>query len=303
VAGWVADHRRPLCVSSPDDTQVPRSGRDHYRTGTFLSVPLARGAELLGVLNVTDPVSGRPFQIEDCHLLLELAEAIAHAWHAALASDAQQAGVAVSAGALRTVLEHVRKSRKRAPGSVRLTQEVAREFGLDPAETAMIAFAAAVHDVGMIFVDREILRGSTPLSVEQRALMQQHVALGDEVLERLETMGAGTYDRLEIMSAVREIVLCHHEWWDGTGYPRGHHGTAIPAGARVLAVVDAFESLTEGRPHRPACTSDEALGQVRALAGKQFDPDAVDALERVLARQSASTPAAADAGAAPEARG
>jgi signal transduction histidine kinase len=300
IAGWVAEHRRPVCVARPEDDPVPRSGRNLYRTGTFLSVPLLRGTELVGVLNVTDPASGRAFQLEDCHLLLELSEAIAHAWHAARVSDQRRAGVAVSAGALRTVLDHVRKSRKRAPESLRLVQTVAREFGLEPGEVALVAFAAAVHDVGMAFVDRGILHGAAPLTAEQRAMVQQHVVLGDEVLARLETMGADSYQRLDVLSAVREIALCHHEWWDGTGYPRALHGTGIPAGARVLAVVDAYESLTEGRPHRPACSQDETLREIAALAGKQFDPDAVHALERALAWPSAGTPARSAA--TPEAR-
>jgi len=300
ISGWVAEHRRPVCAAGPEDDPVPRSGRDGYRTGTFLSVPLLRGSELVGVLNVTEPVTGRPFQIEDCHLLLELSEAIANAWHAARVSDERRAGVVGSAGALRTVLEHVRRTRKRAPESMRLVQAVAREFGLQPGEIALVAFAAAVHDVGMAFVDRGILHGAAPLTPEQRALVQQHVVLGDEVLARLETMGADSYERLDVLSAVREIVLCHHEWWDGTGYPRGLHGTGIPAGARVLAVVDAYESLTEGRPHRPACERDEALREIAGLAGKQFDPDAVDALERALAGFSIGRPVRD--GATPEAR-
>jgi signal transduction histidine kinase/HD-GYP domain-containing protein (c-di-GMP phosphodiesterase class II) len=300
IAGWVAEHRRPVCVAGPEGDPVPRSGRSLYRTGTYLSVPLLRASELVGVLNVTEPANGRSFQLEDCHLLLELSEAIAHAWHAARASDERRAGVAVSAGALRTVLEHVRRTRKHAPESLHLVQTVAREFGLQPGEVALVAFAAAVHDVGMAFVDRAILHGAAPLTPEQRALVQQHVVLGDEVLARLETMGADSFERLDVLSAVREIVLCHHEWWDGTGYPRALRGTSIPAGARVLAVVDAYESLTEGRPHRPARMQEEALREIAALAGKQFDPDAVDALERALNRDSAGTPARSSA--TPEAR-
>jgi HD-GYP domain-containing protein (c-di-GMP phosphodiesterase class II) len=101
--------------------------------------------------------------------------------------------------------------------------------------------------------------------------MQRHVELGAELL-----------DRIEAMSAVREIVLSHHEWWDGTGYPRGLRGEEIPIGARVLAVVDAFESMTLGRAHRPAMSREAAIDEITGLRGTQFDPDVVDALERIL---------------------
>ena len=81
---------------------------------------------------------------------------------------------------------------------------------------------------------------------------------------------------------MREIVLSHHEWWDGTGYPRALRGDEIPIGARILAVVDAWESMTVGRPHRPARREDDARLELGRLAGRQFEPRVVEAFERVL---------------------
>jgi HD-GYP domain-containing protein (c-di-GMP phosphodiesterase class II) len=273
-----------VCATHPDEGPARGSRRDAYRTGTFLSVPLEGNGQLLGVLNVTEPASRRPFQVEDCHLLLELAEAIAHAWRAALGSEARQNGVATTTRALRTVLDHVRQSRRRAPRRVALARSVALEFGLDAAQASIVAFAATVHDVGMTLMDPEVLEQPQPLTAEQRARMRQHIELGDRVLEHLGTMGAEGFDRLQTMQQVREIVMAHHEWWDGSGYPRGLPGTAIPVGGRALAVVDAYESLIMGRPHRPAVSEAQALAALRELRGSQFDPDVVDALERVLAR-------------------
>jgi HD-GYP domain-containing protein (c-di-GMP phosphodiesterase class II) len=94
-------------------------------------------------------------------------------------------------------------------------------------------------------------------------------------------------------------VLSHHEWWDGTGYPRGLKGEEIPVGGRILAVVDAFESMTVGRPHRPPLARYEAIQELFRLKGRQFDPDVVDAFERALSQverqHAAGAPAAADA--------
>jgi len=171
------------------------------------------------------------------------------------------------------VLEHVRRGRHTAPDRVPLAQSTAQALRLPAAEVALIAFAAAVHDVGMTLVDRQILEGGRRLEPGERATMQRHVELGAEVLEHLETL-----------SAVREIVLSHHEWWDGNGYPRGLQRNQIPMGAQVLAVVDAYESMTLGRAHRLPLERREAVAELVTLRGKQFDPDVVDAFVRVLPR-------------------
>jgi HD-GYP domain-containing protein (c-di-GMP phosphodiesterase class II) len=83
---------------------------------------------------------------------------------------------------------------------------------------------------------------------------------------------------------VRELILCHHERWDGSGYPRGVGGEEIPLGSRVLAAVDAYESMTAGRPYRAPRRSDEAVAELRAGRGTQFDPRVVEALIRVIDR-------------------
>ena len=90
---------------------------------------------------------------------------------------------------------------------------------------------------------------------------------------------------LEDMGAVRELILSHHERWDGSGYPQGIAGEEIPLGSRVLAVVDAWESMIAGRPYRPPRRRDDAIAELRREAGRQFDPAAVDALIRVLERE------------------
>ncbi|HEY3216040.1 MAG TPA: HD domain-containing phosphohydrolase [Candidatus Eisenbacteria bacterium] len=272
VSGWVARHQRPVCVRPEERSgEVSGSGRSCYRTGTFLSVPLETDEGRVGALNVTDPLSKRPFEVEDCHLLMDLAERVAHAWQQAHSAEVSPSEVGDTADALRRVLEHLRAGRKSAPDRVWLAQAIAHEMRLEDVEVCVIGFAAAVHDVGMTFVSRAILESRRPLTKAQRIEMQQHVEMGAEVLRPLATMGA-----------VRDVVLSHHEWWDGSGYPRGLRGSRIPIGARVLAVVDAFESMIRGRAHRLPKSRETALLEIMELRGTQFDPEAVDALARIL---------------------
>jgi len=272
VAGWVAEHRRPVCVSrSEEASEVAPSGRRQYRSGTFLSVPLEGKDGLLGVLNVTDPVSRKELLAEDCHMLLVLAERVAAAWEQALQLAQDQAGVEDAAETLRTVLTHLQRGRRAAPNRVRLASAIARRLGLTEAQAGMIGYVASVHDVGMATVGEDVLSGARKLDDEKRAAVEQHAERGVEIMRPLEVVGA-----------VREMILAHHEWWNGSGYPRGLRGDQIPIGARILSVVDAFESMTAGRAYRPARTGRQALEEIRSLAGQQFDPAVVDAIAHAL---------------------
>jgi signal transduction histidine kinase len=272
VVGWVAENRRPLCVpNAQESSEVSGTEYEHYRTRTFLSVPVEGEEGLLGVLNVTDPVSGEPFDTQDCDLLLHLAERVGAAWAALRRPDGDQPGRKGTVRALRQMLCHSGHGRSEAAGGARLARALAQELGLGEAEVANIAFAASMHDIGMTGLPGSLRECASAFSADERVLMERHVELGADLLKSLEVVGA-----------VREIVLSHHEWWDGTGYPCALRAEEIPIGARILAVVDAWESMTVGRPHRPARREDDARHELGRLAGRQFEPRVVEAFERVL---------------------
>jgi hypothetical protein len=253
VAGWVAQHRRPVCVSGDGDrSPVVASGRTHYRTGTFLSVPIESQNGLLGVLNVTDPMDEKPFGAEDCELLLQLAERVAGAWEQARAMDARRNDLDDADRAVRAMLKGVDRGPRRVPARVRLATALARAIGLDPTEVAVIGRAASVRDVDLPSIDGQPPRDE----------------LGQELLRPLEAVGV-----------VRDVVLSQHEWWDGTGYPAGLAGDEIPIGGRVLALVDAFEGLTQGRGGRPALSRRDAMEELKELSGRRFDPEVVSVFE------------------------
>lgn len=144
-------------------------------------------------------------------------------------------------------------------------------LGLDDEQAQMIGLAALMHDVGKIGVRDEVLLKPGPLSSVERAEVEQHARLGERILEP-----AGLVELLP-------IVRHHHERWDGTGYPDGLVGDEIPLGSRVLAVCDVFETITSGRPYRPAGTAEEAVAEVVACAGTQFDPQVAYAFGRMVA--------------------
>jgi HD-GYP domain-containing protein (c-di-GMP phosphodiesterase class II) len=149
---------------------------------------------------------------------------------------------------------------------------------MSAAEIDIVGFAAATHDVGMTRVRERVMQAPRALREDERRELAQHPELGAEIIRPLEDLGA-----------LRELILSHHERWDGSGYPRGIAGEDIPLGSRVLAVVDAIESMTSGRPYRPARRRDEAIAELRREAGRQFDPAVVEALARVLEREGAGS--------------
>jgi ribonuclease P protein subunit RPR2 len=144
---------------------------------------------------------------------------------------------------------------------------------VDPAlvEDTSTEYGFLLHDVGKIGVPDRILQKPGPLTPEERALIQTHPILGEQVLGNVAFLrGAGI-----------SVVRHHHERWDGDGYPDGLAGTDIPLGARVFAVADSLDAMTSDRPYRRALRWDDAVGEIRAEAGGQFDPQVVLAfLER-----------------------
>jgi hypothetical protein len=145
------------------------------------------------------------------------------------------------------------------------------EMGLrDPAFLASLAQGALLHDVGKIGIPDHILLKPAPLGQEERAVMRRH-----------PEMGASLIGDITSLRTARELILTHHERYDGTGYPRGLAGAAIPLAARVFTVADAFDALTTERPYHRAVSWEEAAWTIADARGSQFDPDVADALRRV----------------------
>lgn len=149
---------------------------------------------------------------------------------------------------------------------------LAGELGLPAQQVFLIRQAAPLHDVGKLAVSDTILlkRGKlTPAEFEQ---VKRHPANGAAIL-------AGSNS--DILQLAEEIALTHHEWWDGGGYPAGQRGAAIPLSGRIVAVADVFDALTHERPYKRAWPVSRAVAEIRRLRGSQFDPDVVDAFERL----------------------
>lgn len=151
-----------------------------------------------------------------------------------------------------------------------LAAAIAAELGWDPERCVLIHEAAVVHDVGKIAIPDQILFKPGKLTVREYETVKDHSRIGAEMLD-----GVLSADQVA-------WVRGHHERWGGGGYPDGLAGDAIPEGARIIAVADAWDAIVSERPYLASRSADEALVECRTHAGTQFWPVAVDALERVV---------------------
>lgn len=151
---------------------------------------------------------------------------------------------------------------------------IARELGMAPGRVELLLRAARLHDVGKITVPDGILLKAGRLTPEEFAVVKGHARAGANLLSG---------SRSPMMRLAELIALTHHEWWDGGGYPSGLAGDAIPIESRILAVSDAFDSLTHDHAHRKAVTPQAAAEEIRRGSGTQFDPEVVQAFDRAFA--------------------
>ncbi len=153
--------------------------------------------------------------------------------------------------------EHVRR--------IEMTsRRLAERAGLEPRVAAGLGWAAILHDIGKLRVPERILLKAGPLNPDEWTIVRLHPIWSEQAL------GSG-----EHLATAREVARSHHENWDGTGYPDGLYGDRIPLAARIVRITDAFDAMTNRRPYQSPVSFEAALEELRANAGRDFDPDLV----------------------------
>jgi putative two-component system response regulator len=153
-----------------------------------------------------------------------------------------------------------------------LTLKLAGAFGIQGEALTHIRHGALLHDMGKLGIPDSILQKPDQLNSEEWVVMRTHPQLAYEMLYPIE-----------YLRPALDIPYCHHEKWDGTGYPRGLKGEEIPLAARIFAIVDVWDAITSNRPYRPAYTIDQALAHIHEQSGRHFDPQVVDVFFKLLA--------------------
>jgi len=160
--------------------------------------------------------------------------------------------------------DHSDRARHRA-------RQVSSAMGLPETDIKQIEYAALLHDVGKIGIADNILLKPAKLTTEEYEEMKKHPAIGYRILEPIKHL-----------EPVAKMVLAHQEWYNGAGYPQGLKGEAIPLGARIVAVIDAWDAMTSDRVYRKALPRERAVAELRKYAGTQFDPGVVEVFLKIV---------------------
>ena len=152
-----------------------------------------------------------------------------------------------------------------------LTLELARAMNISESELVQIRRGAILHDIGKMGIPDAILNKPGPLTAHEIRIMQMHTQYAYEMISFIP-----------FLKPAIDIPYCHHEWWNGNGYPRGLKAEEIPLSARIFAVIDVWDALTSDRPYRAAWSTENALKYIQDGSEKQFDPKVVDAFLKLI---------------------
>ncbi|MBQ1610003.1 MAG: HD-GYP domain-containing protein, partial [Elusimicrobia bacterium] len=274
IAGRVASTGKYIFVENIEtDVRFLRpNDDDRYVSKSFISVPLKVKSRVIGVLNINSPKNKKQFNDRDLKLITILAD------QAAMRLDnielfnnlqsfyfemVQTLARAIDAKDAYTY-DHADRARKYA-------KAIAVKMNLPYTIVRNIEYAALMHDIGKIGIADNILLKKEKLTEKEIKMLRTHPIIGNKILAPVK-----------FLSPVAPMVLYHQEWYDGSGYPEGLAKEEIPLGARIVAVIDAYDAMTSDRPYRKALHIKTAVKELKDGAGTQFDPKIVDIFINIL---------------------
>lgn len=285
ITGDVALRGEPEIVNDglndPRAVQVPGTPVEQE---AIMLVPLKDRGKVIGVMSVSRLGNERPFRPEDLELLKGLASMASTAIsEAKLFEELQEAHHELALAYEATIEGWARALELRdieteghSRRVVEMTLELARRMGMSAEELVHVRRGALLHDIGKMGVPDTILLKPGPLTSEEWEIMKRHPQMAYDLLSSIP-----------FLRPALDIPYCHHEWWDGSGYPRGLKGEEIPLAARIFAVVDVYDALCSDRPYRQAWPEEKAREYIREQAGKLFDPQVVEVFFQFLEERDA----------------
>ncbi len=282
-AAWVVRHKRPVMLNEASDWSILEARRGAQCEGPgarILCVPLDAGGHILGALELTRHKAEEPFSERDLNSARMIGATAGITFENSMLRQSVEEGYRSTIRALASAID------AKDPYTCGHSQHVAQYsmvsgfvLNLDADQLQKLETAAILHDIGKIGINDAILRKPRKLSTTEHAIVKHHPVIGAAIIHSIDAL-----------HEVIDLILHHHENYDGTGYPHGLKGESIPLGARIIGVADAFDSMTTDRPYRRAFTINEAMTELLRCRSTQFCPQALDAFAIGFSRHYSALP-------------
>lgn len=289
----LALQERPIALAEEQNglarfVQRNNGAFDRLRVRVF--VPMIARGEFMGLIFLSDKLTREPYDEEDIEIIAAISRHIAIAFynHRILLSLKRKAD---ENRRLYREMRHIYRDTVRAFGAAidlkdaytsghsdrvaKYSEAIAREMGLTGQSLESVGVAGYLHDIGKITVDRAIINNPRPLTDREFGELNKHATTGYEILANIRH----PWDEIALMTK------CHHEKFDGTGYPEGLRGDEIPLGSKIVTLADAFDAMMTDRPYRSRLPLERGLAEMRRHTGKQFAPEVVAAFCRLLLKE------------------
>ena len=270
IAGWVAQHGKPLIVNAPGKDRRFFKGvdeRTEFKPRNIICVPVKVKKKIIGVLEAINKKGKRGFDKEDLSLLTSLADQVAIALDNSRLYQELEEMFFQTADSLADAIEQ--RDPYTGGHTQRVTlysQAIAKYLQLKPLERKWLKITSVLHDIGKIGIEDHILKKPTRLSPKEFDLIKHHSDIGAKIIGHIRQLK-------EIVPGVKY----HHEQINGKGYPDGLRGKDIPILAKIVAVADTYDAMTTDRPYRKAMEKEAAIEELKRCSGTQLDKEVVEA--------------------------
>ncbi len=277
ITGMAFLMRTPIVCNTEKQRCAKWSVDDEYlfSGSPLVSVSLIMAGEVIGVMNISDRVLQRPFEVCDLEYIEIITGLVATSLHGFRYRIAKEEARDLILVSLAKLAEHRDDDTAQHVDRVTIYSRLLAEdlehspYGdsIDENFIRCLERAVPLHDIGKVAIPDSILRKPGKLTVEEMAIMRTHADIGAATLQPIIERAPDS----KFLQMAIDIIRTHHEWYDGSGYPKGLRGQSIPLSGRIVALVDVYDALTTKRVYKDAFSHEKAVAIIKELSGKQFD--------------------------------
>ncbi len=271
IAGFVAVEGEPLLIEDIEiEPRFKRRSFSQYNTKSLLSLPLKLQDKVIGVVNLNNKKTSDPFTKKDLYLASVISERISYFLEKLYSGEYNEEDINQILTSFDNLHDAVKRYHKKKSIFPELVLRIMDTLGAEENEKKKALYVSMLYDLGLMLFHESILK--------KKALLPSEI----QALKTHPYNTVGLLRSFEFSGDLKKAILHHHERYDGTGYPNGLKGEEIPLISRVIAVVDAFFAMISERPYKKSFTKEEALTEIREGSGSLYDPEIVQAFEKVF---------------------